>query len=236
MATSRSCRSLNYFKRLSPACWRLSAGVSQSPSNWQNLRSLAVDDMKRHILAFGGDTVIHALGASVKILRITPTETREVTSFDVDVDINWLKVSPDGRSALIWGGWARRLWRWRAGEGHQLIASCNVRGDSFGGDFAILRGEITMFISQHGVLRGFDTDRRERIAANLDTPRNFFMQSITNLPGDRLAMAGTEDSDPFIRGITVFVDDLLNDPDSVQKALRLENPISDRAWRLTIGP
>jgi hypothetical protein len=192
---------------------------------------LVVGDIPRHILALGGDTVAHAFGASIKILRVTQTETRQVTSFDVEMDVNWLDVAPDGQSALIWGGWATRLLRWRAGEGNQLIASYDVRGDDFGGGFAIIRDEVTMFIAQHGVLRGFGIDGRERFAANLAAPRTFIVRGITSLPGDRLALFGNEGSDPFNEVVTVSVDDLLNDPDSVQRALRL-----DRAWHLAVGP
>jgi hypothetical protein len=191
--------------------------------------------MKRHVLALGGDTVVHASGTSVKILRVTPTETRQVTSFDVEMGVNWLSVAPDGQSTLIWGGWATRLWRWREGEEHQLIAVSNARNDEFGGGFAIIRDEVTMFITQHGVLRGFGTDGRERFAANVGAPRNFIARSITPLPGDRLALFGHEGSDPFDQIVTVLVDDLLNDPDSVQQALRFANPIRDRAWHLAVG-
>jgi hypothetical protein len=194
-----------------------------------------VDNIIRHVLALGGDTVVHASGTSVKILRVTPTETRQVTSFDVEVDVNWLDVAPDGQSALIWGGWATRLWHWREGEGHRLIAVSNTRSDEFGGGFAIIRGDVTMFITQHGVLRGFATDGRERFAANVATPRNFLVLGITPLPGDRLALFGNESREPFDQVVTVFVDDLLNDPDSVQQALRLANPIRDRAVRLAVG-
>ena len=193
-------------------------------------------DMPRHILALGAATVVHASGASVKVLRVTPTGTRQVTSFDVEVDVDWLDVAPDGQSVLIWGGWATRLWRWRAGVGHLLTAAYDVRGDEFGGAFAVIRGEVIMFIAQHGVLRGFTTDGRERFAANLGTPRNFLVRSIAQLPGDRLALFGNEGSDPYNEVVTVFVDDILNDPDSVQKALRLKNPIRDRAWSLAVGP
>jgi hypothetical protein len=200
-----------------------------------NLGILVVDNMTRHILALGGDTVLHAFGSSVEIMRVTPTETRKAPSFDVDDDVNWLNVAPDGQSALIWGEWARRMWSWRAGAGHQLIAVNNNRCDVFGGGFAIIRDEITMFIAQHGVLRGFGIDGRERLVANLE-PNYFRMLSITNLPGNRLALYGNDDSDPYLQFYTVFVDDLLNDPDSVPKALRLAPSINDRAWRLTVGP
>jgi hypothetical protein len=192
--------------------------------------------MKRHILALGGDTVAHASGPSVEILRVTPTETWQVTSFDVEMDVNWLEVAPDGQSALIWGGWARRLWHWRAGEGHQLIAAYNERRDEFGGGFVIIRDEVIRFIAQHGVLLGVATDDRERFAVNLATPRNFHVRGIAHLPGDRLALFGDENREPFSQVVTVSVDDLLNDPDSVQKALHLENPIRDRAIRLAVGP
>ncbi|MBO0860487.1 MAG: hypothetical protein J2P21_18810 [Chloracidobacterium sp.] len=174
-----------------------------------------MDNMKGHILALGGDTVALASGASVKILRVTPTVTRQVTSFDVEMDVDWLEVAPDGQSALIWGGWATRLWRWRAGVGRQLTAAYKVRGDDFGGAFAIIRGEVIMFIAQHGVLRGVGTDGRERFAANLDKPSNFLVRSIAQLPGDRLALFGNAGSDPYNEVVTVFVDDIFNDPDSV---------------------
>jgi hypothetical protein len=194
-----------------------------------------VDNMKRHILALGGDTVAHAFGTSVEILRVTPIESRQVTSFDVEVDVNWLNMAPDGQSALIWGGWARRLWHWRAGEEHQLITASNTRRDEFGGGFAIIRGEVIRFIAQHGVLRGFATDGRERFTVNLSEPRNFLVRSMTTLPDDRLALVGDENREPYVRVVTILVDDLLNDPDSVQKALCLENPIRDRAVRLAVG-
>jgi hypothetical protein len=216
--------------------WALRTGDKVRSPLRLNLRSLVVGDMPRHILALGAATVVHASGASVKILRVTPTGTRQVTSFDVEVDVDWLDVAPDGQSVLIWGGWATRLWRWRAGVGHLLTAAYDARGDEFGGAFAVIRGEVIMFIAQHGVLRGFSTDGRERFAANLGTPRNFLVRSIAQLPGDRLALFGNEGSDPYNEVVTVFVDDILNDPDSVQKALRLKNPIRDRAWSLAVGP
>jgi hypothetical protein len=197
---------------------------------------LFVDNMARHILALGGDTVVHAFGVSVEILRVTPAGKEQVTSFDVDVDVDWLSVAPDGQSALIWGGWARRLWRWRAGAGHQLIATNSQRGDDFGGGFAIIRGETTMFVAQHGDLRGFGIDGRNRLTANLGTPRNFKLLSITNLPGNRLALYGNEASDPYRQIYTVYANDLLNDPDSFQKAIRPAAPVNDRAWRLMVGP
>jgi hypothetical protein len=58
-----------------------------------------------------------------------------------------------------------------------------------------------MFIAQHGVLLGFAADGRERFAANLSTPRNFLVRSIAQLPGDRLALFGTEDGHVEIRPI-----------------------------------
>src|SRR5262249_20804578 len=136
------------------------------------------DYKTRHILALGGDTAAHASDVSVKILRVTPTEIRQVTSFDVEMDVNCLEVAPDGQSALIWGGWGQRLWRWRAGAGHQLIAARNVRGDEFGGAFAIIRGEVTTVITQHGVLRGLARDGRELFTANMATPRYFIARGV----------------------------------------------------------
>ncbi len=168
------------------------------------VNALSAEGIKEVADEFAAETVVHASGASVKILRVTPTGTRQVTSFDVEVDVDWLDVAPDGQGVLIWGGWATRLWRWRAGVGHLLTAAYDARGDEFGGAFAVIRGEVIMFIAQHGVLRGFSTDGQERFAANLGTPRNFLVRSIAQLPGDRLALFGNEGSDPYNEVVTVF--------------------------------
>jgi hypothetical protein len=79
-------------------------------------------------------------------------------------------------------------------------------------------------------------DGRRRFAANTARPHSFMVRSMTPLPGDRLALFGNKGSDPYQQIVTVFVNDILNDPDCIQKAFDLENPIQDRAWRLTVGP
>jgi hypothetical protein len=195
-----------------------------------------VDDLTRYILALGGDMVVRASGTTVEVLHVTPTGVREVTRFDLDARVNWLDVAPDGLSALIWGGWTTRLWRWRNGEGHQLIASRDVRGGDFGGGFLTIGGETITLIAQRGVLRGVALDGRERFSAQLGSPRDFLVRGVVRLPGDRLALFGDEGDEPFNQIVTVSVDELLNDFNSIQEALRLTRPVRDRAIRLAVGP
>src|ERR1051325_107366 len=78
----------------------------------QNPRTSAAVDGISRVLAFGGNTLAHADGKAVEIMRDAPG-AQEPAEFDREFNVDWLDVAPDGVSVLIWSRNARQLWRWR---------------------------------------------------------------------------------------------------------------------------
>jgi hypothetical protein len=183
------------------------------------------------VYAIGGGTVAHAAGNEVRIFRGSHLQAK----FAVQDPAWWLKVSPDGNSALIYAADFPRVWRWREAEGIDLWAASKTSRDSYGCGFLEVQGETLTLLAQDGFLRGFSARAEQRFAANLRNPSSFYPRFFAPLPGRRLALVGNIFGDSSDSVVTVEIDALLRHTDAVQSALRGQAPIKDRAVQLAVG-
>lgn len=188
------------------------------------------------IYAYGGDTVLRATAKTVHVLR----HNKEIAKFDIDVPIQWIKVSPNGKSALIYGtrvGTSTTiLWRWREHGGLDLVVTAAEIRDSIGHGFIMVDGSVLTVLSQGGMLRAMSDDGREQFAANLRSPHSLHAYNFVNLPKDRIAIVGLFFADYCDTIMTVDQNMLLSDPEAVQMAVATKAPVWDRAVHLSVGP
>jgi len=184
------------------------------------------------MLALGGATAVVAANTTVRVVR----NATEIDHFDVDAPVEWLEVAPDGGSAIVYAMRGRRAWYWRVGAGLRVMATSTGTRDRFGCGFAVVNGEVITLLAQNGALSGFADSGRELFKANIRSPHSFYPRSFVQLPGGRLALAGSFFSDVMDTVVTVPINLLIKDPEAVQHAIRTRQPIWDRAVDLTVGP
>lgn len=188
--------------------------------------------INRRVYAYAGGTLVEAAGGEAWIVRAGQTAEQ----FVVGTPIQWLKVSPDGRTVLIYGEFGRRIWRWRDGIGCEPFQETLDRRDTPGYGFITVDGEVVTLVSEGHRLRGLAAGDRPLFSANLDAPHAFAPRSFCQLPGNRLALTGSFFSDPFDVAITVDIDALLRNPEAVQQAILARAPVRDRAVDVAVGP
>ncbi len=188
------------------------------------------------IYAFAGDTVVCGALTGVRVLR----HGKEITRFEIDVPIQWIKVSPHGDAALIYGtrpGTSNAgLWCWREGFGIDLVANASGSRDAFGYGFVRAGASVFTVLSQGGLLRAMSRDGRERFTANLRSPHAVHAHSFVTLPNDRVAIVGFFFADYCDVAVTVDLKTLMEDKDAVQNAIVTKAPVWDRAVDLAMGP
>ena len=182
--------------------------------------------------SYSGGTFVDARDRTAKVVR----PDHAIDEFAVDSPIEWLKVSPDGRTVLVYTNRGTRIWRWRDGPGIDTFLKAATSRDVLGAGFATVDGAIVTVVSNEGLLRGLADDDREIFACTLESPHSFAPRSVIQLPGDRLALTGSFFSDPLDVVITVAVEALLQGSDAVQRAIRAKAPVRDRAVDVAVGP
>jgi len=191
--------------------------------------SLSADD---HVYGYSGGVFVLAYGREARIVR--SGQTSEPVA--VEAPIQWLEVSPDGRSVLMYADRGTRIWRWRDGLGvEQFLEASNSR-DILGCGFFALNGSIVTLVSKDRTLRGLAPEGRELFACNLRSPHSFIPRSFSQLPGNRLALTGFFFSDPYDVAITVSLDELSRTSEAVQHAIAAQAPVRDRAVHIAVGP
>jgi hypothetical protein len=184
------------------------------------------------VFAFSGDTLAQGAGTAVRLARAG----EDLARFDVDAPAEWLKVSPNGKSVLIYGARGTRAWRWREGAGLELFATATGSRDAFGCGFIVVDGSVCTVLAQAGVIRGLSDDGRELFAANVRSPHSFRARDFVQFPGGRVALVGSFFGDYSDTVVTLPLESLIRDPDGVQKAIRSKAPVWDRAVDLAVGP
>ncbi len=192
--------------------------------------------LKRGIYAFAGDTAVCGLLSGVRVFR----HGNEITKFEVDVPIQWIKVSPHGDAALIYGtrpGTSNAgLWRWREGIGIDLVANASGSRDAFGYGFIRAGASVFTVLSQGGLLRAISSDGRDQFIANLRSPHAVHAHGFVTLPNDRVAIVGFFFADYCDMAVTVDLNVLMEDKNAVQNAIATKAPVWDRAVDLAVGP
>ncbi|MDB4963635.1 MAG: hypothetical protein JWP01_3634 [Myxococcales bacterium] len=188
--------------------------------------------LDRSIYSYCGGTLVQVQGCEGRVAR----SGKAVDRFVVEVPIEWLKVSPDGSTVLIFGAKGTRIWRWRDGVGCERFLQASNTRDILGCGFIAINGSIVTLVSSDGSLLGLGADDRSLFASNLRSPHSFAPRAFCQLPGDRLALTGAFFSDPCDATITVPLNELFNNPDAVQQAIKAKAPVRDRAMDVTVGP
>ena len=186
----------------------------------------------RGIYAYAGGTLAHTHEGGGRIVRAGRTLDR----FAVEAPIGWLKVAPDGRTVVLYNDRGTRLWRWRDGVGIERFRAASDHRDILGCGFVSVDGASITLVSQDGTLRALGARDRELFACNLRSPHSFAPRSFSQLPGHRLALAGSFFSDPCDVAITVGLDELSRNPEAVQQAIPADAPVWDRAIDIAVGP
>jgi len=181
---------------------------------------------------YSAGTFVEAGQGEARVVRSGQTPER----FALETPVGWLKVAPDGRSVLIANERGTRIWRWREGFGMRHFLEASNSRDVLGGGFIVVNGACVTLVSQGGALRGLLAQDSELFASNLRSPHSFAPRSFRQLPGNRVALTGSFFSDPYDVVLTVSVDELLRDPDAVQRAIPIKAPVRDRAVRVAAGP
>jgi hypothetical protein len=194
--------------------------------------------LRDSIFAFAGSTLFHATDTTLEVIR--PGKEREC--FNIDVPIQWMKVSPNGQSVLIYGKHNSNrnavLYRWRERVGIDLFATTASFRENLGYGFILAGGSVLTMLSQSGMLRGLLDDGNELFAVNIQSPHSYYPYSFVQLPGERITLLGFFFSDHCDTAITVNLNDLIHDPEAIQKAInvRAPVPVRDRAIVLAVGP
>jgi len=186
-------------------------------------------------LGLRGDTLVRVAGPVVEVCRVDSGGAHPVDRFEVDGEVAWLAIAPDGDGVLIRDTSYQRAWQWRRGRGlAPLVATDSVR-DRFGCGYLVLEGRLVVLVARGESLRGLDPAGELVLEVALP-PRRFMPRAFHALPGDRLALLGREPSVPFDRLVTVAVTDLARERGCVVAALSQPGPLSDTAVHLAVGP
>jgi hypothetical protein len=184
------------------------------------------------IYAYSGGTLVRAHERMALVVR----QGQVVDRFAVEAPIEWLKISPDGRTVLIYSHRATRISRWREGSNLERFLEASDSRDRLGCGFIVMDGSIITLVSKNGTLRGLTAEDRDLFASNLRSPHSIAPRSFVQLPGNRLALTGAFFSDPCDVVITMSLDELLRDPEAVQQAIPAKAPVWDRAIHVAVGP
>lgn len=188
--------------------------------------------INRSIYSYSGGTLVQACGHEASITRSGQVTAR----FVVEAPIEWLKVSPDGSTVLIYGDRGTRIWRWRDSVGCEPFLEASNSRDILGCGFVAYNGSIITLASKDHILLGLAAEDRNLFASNLGSPHSFAPRSFCQLPGNRLALTGSFFSDPWDVTITVRLDELFSNPDAVQQAILAKAHVWDRAIDVAVGP
>ena len=191
--------------------------------------SLIVD---QHLVSFGGGTLARARDRDFSVVR----SGKLLGQFNIECSIEWLKVSQDGKMALIYGARGTRVWRWREVFGVDRFLEAANNRDLIGCGFIFSSGAVVTMASQGGKLRGISEEGVDLFSNNLSSPHSFRPRHFIRLPGRRVALTGSFFSDYCDVVVTLGLDDLFHDSEAIQKAIRAKAPVWDRAIDLTIGP
>lgn len=186
----------------------------------------------RDVYVFANGVLVHARDDEVRVTRSDGTVDR----FTVDARVEWLKISPDGRSVLLYRDSGSRIRRWRDGIGVDDFLEAADQRDIVAGGFVSIDGSSVTLAGRDRELRGLGEGDRVLFTADLRSPHAFAPRTFARLPGNRLAMVGSFFSDPLDVAITVDVHALFSDRDAVQKAIRAHAPVRDRAVDVAVGP
>lgn len=185
-----------------------------------------------NIYGFCGGTLAQAAGRSLWISRPGQREIQ----LEAEVAVEWLKVSPDGISVLVYGDRGKLVWRWHESLGFELFAAAKTSRDIPGCDFIKLDRSVLVTVCEDGLLRAFSDDGKQRFATNLKSPHSFYAREVVQLPGARVALVGSFFSDYCDAVVTVGLDEIVRNPEAVQESIRRKPPVWDRAPDITVGP
>jgi hypothetical protein len=188
--------------------------------------------INRRLYAYSGGTLVQAGGCEARIARFGGT----LDQFVLETPIQWLKVSPDGHTVLIYGERGTRIWRWRDGFGCEPLLESSNRRDIPGCGFIAVDGAVILLVSKDRILRGLAADDCQLFACNLGSPHAFAPRSFCQLPGNRLALTGSFFGDPADVAITMSLEELSRNPEAVQQAILAKAPVRDRAIDVAVGP
>jgi len=182
--------------------------------------------------SFSGGTLVHAKDEVIDIRR----SENDPQHFNIDAKVDWLKVAPDGKTVLIYGDYGTKVWRWREGVGLDLFTSPQKKRESAGCGFIVVKGKVITLLYTNGILNGFSEEGNQVFSSNLLSPHTFLSKNFINLPKNLVAITGVFFGDFADSVIVVELTELLEDPQTVQKAIKDKVYFFDRAINLTVGP
>jgi len=190
--------------------------------------SLIIDN---NCFSFSGGTFVRARNNHVEIIRDT-------ISYKVDAKekVQWIKVSPDGKTVFLYAMNGTLITRWRDDRGDDVFAFDPARREIFGCGFIVIKDEVVTLFYKSGLLQGFTSTGKEIFSCNLKSPQFFRSTSFVNISDDRIAVLGSYSGDFAYVFVNVQISELLNDTNAVQGAIRSESPLWDRATTLAVGP
>jgi hypothetical protein len=185
-----------------------------------------------NILSFSGGTFVKARDSNLTILRSGKT----LEQFNTESPVAWLKVSPDGKTVLLFTAGGTRVWRWREGFGVERFVEAADHRDIIGCGFVVATGKVITLVSQARSLRGISAEGVELFNNNLRSPHSFFPRNFVQLPGERVSLVGSFFGDPYDAALTISLNDLFHNPEAIQQAVGTKAPVWDRAIDLAVGP
>jgi hypothetical protein len=185
----------------------------------------------RPVYGYSCGTFVRAYGREARIAR----SGQQPEPVAVESPIQWVEVSPDGGSVLMYTDRGTRIWRWRHGLGVEPFLEVSNSRDILGCGFCALNGSIVTLVSKDRTLRGLAPEGGELFACNLRSPHSFIPRSFSQLPANRLALVGFFFSDPYDVAITVSFDELSRTSEAVQHAIAAQAPVRDRAVHIAVG-
>ena len=191
--------------------------------------SLIVD---QSIVSLANGRFFHAKDRQFSVARSGTLLER----FSIDCSIEWLKASQDGKMALIYGARGTRVWRWRDTSGVVPFVEASDHRDLIGCGFILSSGAVITLVSQGGNLRGISEEGVSLFSNNVRSPHAFRPRHFVQLPGGRIALAGSFFGDFCDVIVTLTLDELFHNSEAVQQAIRAKAPVWDRAVVITIGP
>ncbi len=182
--------------------------------------------------SFSGGTLAHAKDKSISISR----SERNHEHFDIEVKVDWIKVSPNGKTVLIYGDYGTKVWRWREGFGLDTFTTPQKKRVAAGCGFILYKEKVITLLTNNGILKGFSDEGDQVFSSNLLSPHAFLTKNFINLPKNLIALTGAFFGDYADSVIAVDLTELLQDPEAVQKAIKDKVYFFDRAIDVTVGP